>query len=234
MKRSPRTRLPLLLALGLAACQAPNHVADLAHNDALYVDVPFVSRSPGDRVACLLPVADARTGALPATDRGFPITYGAEEFWERPVGEMVADVLRRQIEASRLFAAVAPEARPDAVLVQPTLVSFAAGSVEAIMGSSSFADVGLRVVVLGPTGADGERPVWHDRVYQSRQTTPAEVNPVHPFRLVGRALQVAMQKALAGLDGSNVGRSGVPVAGMPGVGAGSVPAPVREASAPGR
>lgn len=233
MKRSSRTRLPLLLALGLAACQAPNHVADLAHNDALYVDVPFVSKAPGDRTACLLPVADARTAALPATDKGFPITYGADDFWDRPVGEMVADVLRRQLAQSRLFAAVAQEARADAVLVQPTLVSFAAGSVEAIMGSSSFADVGLRVVVMGPASADGERPVWHDRVYQSRQTTPAEVNPVHPFRLVGRALQVAMRGALAGLDGSNVGRSGAPVVGMPPTAA-AAPAAAREAAAPGR
>ena len=53
--------------------------------------------------------------------------------------------------------------------------------------------------------------MWHDHVYGNRQRTEHQVNPVSPYRLIGRALQVTMSSALKGLDGSNVARSNVPV-----------------------
>ena len=73
----------------------------------------------------------------------------------------------------------------------------------------------------------------HDQVYRNRQVTPVEVMPVHPFRLVGRALQVTMHKTMTGLDGSNVARSHVPAAAI-GVAAEAAAPPPAPAPAPAR
>ena len=65
--------------------------------------------------------------------------------------------------------------------------------------------------MLGPANETGERPLWHDCSYGNRQMSEFQVKPVSPYRLIGRALQLTMSNTLAGLDGSNVGRSHVPV-----------------------
>jgi hypothetical protein len=77
--------------------------------------------------------------------------------------------------------------------------------------SSTFAEIGLRIQVLGPAAADGKRPVWHDHVYGNRQVSELDIKPVSPYRLIGRALQLTMSNAMTGLDGSNVARSHVPI-----------------------
>ncbi|HEB53984.1 MAG TPA: hypothetical protein ENI87_12085 [bacterium] len=217
MTRSPLlSRLsfaPLaLLLLGAGACDALNYTADFADNSLFYADVPFVTKAPGDRPVFVAPIHDAREGTvLPLHDRGFPIRYGTDEFWERPVPEMFSEVLVRQLEDSEMFPAVLDHADPEALVLKPTLMLFTVGAKEGISGSMTFAEVGLRVEVFGPVGADGERPRWHDHVYGNRQVSEMQVNPVSPYRLIGRALQLTMSKTLSGLDGSNVARSDVPV-----------------------
>lgn len=206
--------LPWLLAI--AACSSTQHVADLATNDLFYVDVPFRTKAPGDRRAFVAPLADARaTAALPAHEKGFPIVYAGDEFWDRPVAEMAGEILQRQLGASGLFAGLQPGVSDDALLIVPSLVQFLGGTIEAMSGCRAFADVGLRVQVYGPVGAGGERPLWHDQVYFNRQATGVELAPPSPYRLFGRSLQVVMTKLLSGLDGSQVARSGVPVVGAP-------------------
>jgi hypothetical protein len=135
-------------------------------------------------------------------------------------------VLARQLANSGLFAAVTDSATPDVVLVVPSVVSWLGGVTEAISGGHAFVDVGLRVQVYGPAAAGGERPLWHDQVYGNRQVSQVELNPPSPYRLVGRALQFTMTKVLAGLDGSQVARSGVPIVGQPN-GAAEAAAPAR-------
>lgn len=217
MKNFPRWMATLLPVLA-CACASTNDSIDLARNELLYVDVPFTTPAPGDRDVFVAPVADARDGAvLPTQDRGFPISYGADEVWERPVREMVADVLLRQVKDSGLFANVVDKATPQAIVVKPTLVAFTTGATEAISGSRSFAEIGLKLQVLGPANALGERPTLMEQTFGNRQVSPLEVNPVSPYRLIGRALQVSMQKLLAGLDGKNVGRSHVPGTEDPGI-----------------
>ena len=225
-------RAALLALPFVVACQSitPNETPDFAKNDSFYVDVPFQTKAPGDRSVFVAPIADARDlSKLPATERGFPITYGPDDFWERPVGEMVGDVLVRQLQQSKLFTQVTAAASADALVLKPTLVDFVAGATEAMSGSRSFAEVGVRVQILGPAGADGDRAVLHDQVYRNRQVTPVEVMPVHPLRLVGRALQVTMHKTMTGLDGSNVARSHVPAdpLGAPAEAAAPAAAPAR-------
>ncbi|MGC6488122.1 MAG: hypothetical protein ACON4Z_10780 [Planctomycetota bacterium] len=201
-----------LTIAALAGCSSVDYSADLATNELLYADVAFVTTAPGDVEVFLAPVQDLRDpSALPLHDGGYPIRYGSDEFWERPVAVMLSEVLQRQLAQSELFAAVVARAQPQTVVVKPSVVTFHVGAQEGMAGAMSFAEVGLRVEVLGPVGPDGARPVWHDQTYGNLQRTEHEVNPVSPYRLIGRALQVTMSGALAGLDGSNVARSDVPV-----------------------
>lgn len=217
MKTFPR-QIAACLPLFAAACASTNESIDFARNELLYVDVPFVTQAPGDRDVFVAPVADARDGAvLPTQERGFPISYGADDVWERPIRDMLADVLLRQVKDSGLFATVVDKPTPQSIVVKPTLVAFTTGATEAISGSRSFAEVGLSLQVLGPANQVGERAVLMEQTFGNRQVSALEVSPVSPYRLVGRALQMSMQKLLAGLDGKNVGRSHVPEADPLGV-----------------
>ncbi|HEX5051620.1 MAG TPA: hypothetical protein VFZ65_07610 [Planctomycetota bacterium] len=209
----PLRSLSLALAVLAASCASMNTKADLAENELLYVDVPFLTKAPGDRALFVAPLVDVRDRqVLPTDERGFPIAYGGDDFWDRPVVDMVGDVLVRQLRGSGLFAAVVDQATPDVLVLKPTLVSFTTGQTEAISGSRSFAEVNLQLQVLGPAGADGQRAVLFEQSCKNRQVSELELNPVSPFRLVGHALQMSMSKALSSLDGSNVGRRNVPLA----------------------
>ena len=209
----PRALLLAALASLCAACSTTDYTADFATNAHFYQDVPFRTAAPGDVAVFVAPVQDRRDVAqLPKHQRGFPIQYGTDTFWERPVTEMVSEILGRQLEGSAIFARRVDQAGPETVVLIPSLVTFAVGAKEGMAGAMTFAEVGLRVEVLGPVGEDGERPRWLDQVYGHRQSTELQVQPVSPYLLVGPALQVTMSTALAGLDGSNVARSSVPVA----------------------
>jgi hypothetical protein len=201
-----------LSLLALSGCQSQRHVADFAENELFYVDLEWRTKAPGDRAAFVLPVVDARdTAQLPIAERGFPIRYGGDDFWERPVAEMLGDVLARQFAASALFTSVQDHASHDALLVRPVLQRFHNGAIEDMSGSRSFAEIALSIQVLGPAGADGKRAVLHEQVYGTRQLTQNEINPTSSYLVVGRALRQTMQKVLTGLDGSNVARSAVPI-----------------------
>ncbi|MGK0155226.1 MAG: hypothetical protein ACI9SE_002188 [Neolewinella sp.] len=200
------------VALATASCGTLNYTADFSNNELFFADVPFRTKAPGDRQVFVTPLKDERGGTvLPLHERGFPIRYGNDDFWERPVAAMFTEILERHLTKSELFPAVTAQAAAEDLILKPTLVSFTVGSKEAIAGSATFAEVGLRVQVLGPANEQGERPLWHDCAYGNRQTSEYQVKPVSPYRLIGRALQLTMSKTLAGLDGSNVGRSHVPV-----------------------
>ncbi len=207
----PRTTVSVLLLVFAAACASFDTSADFARNQALYVDVPYATKAPGDRDVFVAPIVDAREGTvLPTQERGFPISYGSDEFWERPVPEMLGEVLARQVQDSGLFANVVEKASPQTVVVKPTLVSFTTGATEAISGSRSFAEIALKLQVLGPADGTGARATLMEQTFSNRQVSALEVNPVSPYRLIGRAMQLSMQKLLAGLDGQNVGRNNVP------------------------
>jgi len=201
-----------ILALATASCGSLNYTTDFSNNELFFADVPFRTKAPGDREVFVAPLKDERSGVkLPLHERGFPIRYGNDDFWERPVAEMFSEVLERHLTNSEIFPSVTNQASAQDLILKPTLVSFTVGSKEAIAGSATFAEVGLRVQVLGPANETGERPLWHDCSYGNRQMSEFQVKPVSPYRLIGRALQLTMSNTLAGLDGSNVGRSHVPV-----------------------
>ncbi|MBM3973199.1 MAG: hypothetical protein FJ301_03770 [Planctomycetes bacterium] len=213
MAKLPLRLLPVLLSV-LPACNSTNYTADLATNEALYVDVPYTTKVAGDRAACVTPMADGRVATnQPNNERGFPVTYTTDDFWERPVTAMVGDVLTRQLADSELFTDVCEQPAPDALVIKPTLVSFLGGSAEAISGRCSFAEVAIRLQVYGPAGNGGRRECLLDQTYANKQSTLTELNPASPYKLIGRALQQTISRALHGLDGSNVARSTVPTGG---------------------
>lgn len=199
----------------LPSCATSGGALDLASNDQLYLDVAFRTKVPGDRVAFVAPLADLRaerTEPLPAAERGFPITYGDDGLWERPVAAMCDDILRRQLADSGLFPRIVDRAEPDGLVIVPSLESFVVGATEAISGSRSFAEVVLRVQVYGPAVGNAERSLLLDRSFPGVQRTAVAFKPVNAYRLAGPALAASITGVLTGLDGSNVGRSTVPMA----------------------
>lgn len=184
----------------------------MATNERLYLDVAYQTRIPGDRELFVAPLVDARTADdLPVHDRGFPISYGSDGVWERPVRDMVDEILARQLGDSGLFHNIVSKASPQSLVLAPSLEKFTTGAVEAVGGARAFAEVGLRLRVLGAVDAGtGERPVLYDETFSERQITEPSMRPVSPYLLVGVALRTTMQKTLTGLDTSNVGRSFVP------------------------
>lgn len=205
----------VLLGLAFVSCSAFDYTADFSNNELFFVDVPFQTKAPGDRQVFVAPLQDHRSGdGMPLHERGFPIRYGNDDFWVRPVPEMFAEVLARHLANSELFPEVTNQASADCVILKPSLMSFTVGAREAMAGCRSFAEVGLRIEVFGPADQGGERPLWHDQVYGNQQVSEVSVKPVSPYRLIGRALQVTISRTLVGIDGSNVGRSHVPVAAV--------------------
>ena len=65
--------------------------------------------------------------------------------------------MKRQLERSELFSGFVDQASPETVILKPSLVMFTVGAKEGMAGAMTFAEVGLRVEVLGPVGEDGER-----------------------------------------------------------------------------
>lgn len=195
----------------LAGCTSTRHEVDLARNPMICGDLPFATRAPGDRAVFVAPVIDARRGERPAHDRGFPIYYGPDSAWDRPVADMVGELLERELAESGLFAVVSPTASPEAVVIQPELVKFLMGSMENIHGARGFAEVALKLRVFGPSDAAGKRPLWFERVYGERQVAEAQIKPANMFFLAGGVTLQSLAKMMSSLDGINVGRSGVPL-----------------------
>ena len=73
-----------------AGCSTLEKTPDLAVNPRLYTDVAYESAAPGDVEVFVAPTVDQRDGAaLPTHDHGYPIRYGGDDFWQRPVAVMV-------------------------------------------------------------------------------------------------------------------------------------------------
>lgn len=195
----------------LGGCASTPKVVDLARNPVICADLPFATPAPGDRAVFVAPVVDGRRGQLPTHERGFPIYYGPDTAWDRPVTEMVGEVLQRELTESGLFAQLSTTASPQTIVIVPELTSFSMGAIESIHGARGFADVAVTLRVYGPEDAAGQRPLWLERVCSDRQVTQPQIKPANMFMLAGGATARSLAKALSLLDGSNVGRSGVPL-----------------------
>lgn len=210
MNRTPR-RAFLLTLLAVPACQSAA-TADLAQNDSIYQATAYATRLPGDRTVFLAPLADERTAPVDAAAVDYPILYDADQRWERPVVDMVDEVLRREIEDSSVFAAVlAQPAAADVVLV-PSLVAFATAAIEQESGGRALAEVGIRVRAYGAPGGDGARTLLLDQIFGDRTVTDIAFRTASRHVLAGTAVRATLLRLLQGLDSKNVGRNGMPVA----------------------
>lgn len=197
----------------LPAC-ASTPVPDLASNEELYVDTAYATKLPGDRSVFLAPLADSRAAAsrvLEAAYNGYPIAYDGDDRWDRPVAEMVDEVLRREVEASGIFTEVLTAPGKAQVVVVPEIVSFLTASIEEVTGGRAFADVGIRVQIYGPAAADGKRATLLDQVFVDRKVSEVSFRTVSRHVLAGACLRAVVVKVLQALDSKNVGRDGMPV-----------------------
>ncbi|MFM1872103.1 MAG: hypothetical protein RL398_1525 [Planctomycetota bacterium] len=233
--KSPRAVLFSALVAGLVACGTPStKTVDFAKNPKILADQPFVTGRPGDRAVFLAPVADLRSNRMPTREGAFPVVYAPDAAWDRPIAEMVGEVLSRELGESGVFGGLLDRATPDAVVIQPQLVSFCMGTIENLQGARTVAEFAVNLKVYGPAGADGERPLWFERLYGDRQVTEPQLVPDNMFFVAGSTIARSVTKMMVSLDGTNVGRHGVPLhlgnsatTGTPGNG-------IAEASAPGR
>ncbi len=209
----PLTMGSLVLALAVSACSSTDSkLADFALNDLIYKGTTYTSRMPGDRTLFLAPIVDNREqDGLPATQGAYPIVYDDESRWNRTVAEMLDDVLHKDLQQSHVFSSFVDSAANADVVIQPTLITFLTGSMELESGSRALSELGMKLQVLGSIGFDGQRTVLFERLYGERQLTDPAMRPPSRVMLTGRVLTSTMQKLVRSIDGSNVGRSGLPL-----------------------
>lgn len=192
----------------LTACESPQR-PDLEHNEQLYRFTTYRTKVPPDRAVFVPPVADGRD-AMPASAGAVPTVYMPENRWERPAAEMVDGVLREELRRAQLFTGLRDAASPADLVLQVTLVAFHAGASEHPHGRSTFAESGIRCVVLGPADAKGERATLLDRTFGEKADSEVGMRPTNAMVLQGMTMRSVVQKALLALDQSNVARSSAP------------------------
>jgi hypothetical protein len=190
-------------------CAAPPSL-DLSRNEHFYRDTGYRAMAPADRTAFVAPVADRRSPAVPASS-GLPVQMLPDSGWEQPAPAMVDAIVRRELAASVVFAGLESAARPDACVVQVDLERFDAGVREAIDGRQSLAAVELRVRVLGPASASGQRPLLLEQPVGQEAQSDVVMRPPNARVLLGMTLRGVMAKVLASIDQSNAARSHVPL-----------------------
>jgi hypothetical protein len=124
---------------------------------------------------------------------------------------MLDELLGRELRDAKVFTAVLERPEPAALILKPELVAWRGGIAEEIAGRSSFGEVALRLVVLGPAGTDGARRAIFDETFRHLQAGTTEMLPRNPMQLIGMATCKVLGKALAALDQANVARSSVPL-----------------------
>lgn len=200
--------LGLFALLLLGACKTAPKM-DLAENETLYVPTGYRCSIAVDREAFLTPFTDERSALEEASSS--PVVYVDDGRWHRLPARMLDDVLARELSEAKLFTAVVGQPKPETLIIKPSIASWRGGITEEVTGRASFAQVGLRLVVLGPAAADGHRRTLFDEKFMHIQASEIAMIPRSPMQLFGMATRNAMVKALAAIDQSNVARSMVPL-----------------------
>ena len=161
MSRFPMALLGLLM---LSACQnAP--VRDLVANPKLYQATGFRARNTMPLKVFVAPLTDRR-GPLAAHSGMYPLVYTEDRYWDRPVGTMLDELLRREIEDSRIFASVV-ETRAEADWVlEPYLMDFHGAVEERIAGRAVRGRTALHLRVFGPQDTKGKRAVLREKRFE--------------------------------------------------------------------
>ncbi len=209
--------LPVLVALLLVGCATKRDAFDLAQNERLFMPPTFVATVSADRPLFVGPVVDARTPVSVVEAAGpYPTYWMPESTWDRPLGPMIHDCLTESLRHSRVSASVDVDAPParDAVLLEVSLVEARAGQEEREFGRRSLASVALRIVVRGPVGADGTRPLLLEESFEQTVGTDVEPRPMRVPAVFGLALRQVLTRVVARLDAGNFTRTGLTDQGL--------------------
>lgn len=196
----------------LASCATKKDAFDLAENERLFVPPSFVATVSADRALFVGPVVDARGGAAVVEAAGpYPTYWMPDTTWDRPLGPMIHDCLTASLRQSRIAASIDVDAPPSrsAVVLEVSLVEARAGQEEREFGRRSLASVGLRVVVRGPEGDGGQRPVLLEESFEQTVGTEVEPRPLRVPAVFGLALRQVLTRVVARLDAGNFTRTGL-------------------------
>ena len=198
------------LGLALAGCQTSNAL-DLGRNTELYSSPGYRSKLPGDRAVFVAPLRDERNANPPVEEGPYPIRYMSERVWDRPLVEMVNDILLEELDQSRVFREILSRPTSESLVLMPSLVQMSGGQQEMVEGARSLVVIAIRVQIHGPANADGDRALLLDQIYSDRQGSPISFRPPTIVTLTGVSLRYTMASLVSGLDQSNVASTGVPL-----------------------
>lgn len=199
-------RVAVTFAAVLAACASQPRM-DLRANVQLYQPTGYRAKAPATMAVWVAPMVDERQ--VPDDSAKYPTGYLIDGDWERPMPEMVHDILVDELRSTGVFKEVVDAPAPDVLIVRPTLRSCDGGLQEQPYGRRSLSRVALNIEVQGPE-RDGARPVWLDEPFADQQLSNTGFRPPSPRALLGLSLHLVMARMLATIDASGVGR-GEPV-----------------------
>ncbi|MCA8943889.1 MAG: hypothetical protein KDB80_15100, partial [Planctomycetes bacterium] len=178
----------VLGAVCLASCEFSPPPRDLRKNPALYESTGYRARVMVDRAAFLAPLVDERAPIAEASGP-YPRKYYDDAVWDRPMLEMVEEILADEIRDSGIFTLV-QRSQPDAetLVVTPYLRGVVYGEEEQPHGRRSLAEIELRLVVHGAGESVESRPVLFDRAFREVAQTPVSMLPTRATSLVGIVL----------------------------------------------
>jgi len=195
--------------LALCACASPPQM-DLGRNENLYRLSGYAARAAAERDVFVAPVVDARGARAEDASGSTSVDYFPDGRWTRPPAVMVDDVLRREISSSGVFHESTAQASPDTCILRAQLTQFDVGSEMHVAGWRSFAGVALKVSVLGPTDAAGERATLFEESFQDVHRSDIDWHPPPAAALMGASLRQVMLRVMSALDQSNLARPAVP------------------------
>ena len=198
------------LGLAFAGCQTSNGL-DLGKNTELYSSPGYRSKLPGDRAVFVAPLRDERNANPPSEEGPYPIRYMSDRVWERPLAEMVNEILIEELNQSKVFREILSRPTSESLVLMPSLVQMRGGQQEMVEGARSLVVIAIRVQIHGPANENGDRALLLDQTYSDRQGSPVSFRPPTIVSLTGVSLRYTMANLVSGLDQSNVARSGVPL-----------------------
>ncbi len=208
----------LLVGTSLTSCESRPEVNDLYRNERIYQRPRYVASLPVDRAVFVMPIADDRDQRRPdAVEATYPRKPMPEELWDRPVLQMLDDVIREALVEAKVVARLDDTVPPAAetLVVAPKLIDLRGFLEEQPTGRCTLATFALRVVVSGPAAADGTREVLLDQSYEQSVGSQVARVPMPVPELIGKIVRETLTRVLTDFDRSNVTRSGLPLVTPP-------------------
>ncbi len=172
---------------------------DLSTNAQLYRATHYRAHQPWQQAVYVKPLKDQR-------QRPVGVVAGAnvipEDFWRRRIPVMVNEILRREITDSQLFAEVKSEPGPQDLVLESSLTDMHGAFVRPDFGWLSYGVATLKVKLMGPVDASGQRPILLEEEYQGHIKTPKRMSKSPPQvpPLMGMALHKSILHMLQSLE----------------------------------